>query len=166
MRLVELFQATAQPLQQQGNEWVGEWNDDTQQFQISFQPDDHYSGCYEFWFSPTNNRPRGFLYYKDQLNRPKSASGVLGQVVAYVRQFIAQVKPVGLLYHQLEDKRARIYSTILRVLAKELASQGYTIVQPDESTVLLVQRRSRAYLQYVAQWSKQKYEAMRDRLSP
>jgi len=166
MHLVELFQSVAtQPLQQQGDEWVGEWSDGEQQFQITFQPDEHYVGCYEFWFSPTSHRPRGFLFYKDRLNRSQSASSVLGQVVGYARQFLTQIRPAGLLFSQLEDKRARIYTTILHALAKELASQGYTIVRPNEATVLLVQRRSRAYLQYIAHWSKQKYAAMRDRLA-
>jgi hypothetical protein len=166
MRLLELFRTSTpiQPLHQDGDHWMATWNDGDEQFIISFRPTD-YPNTYTFYFAPNlapDERPADFSWLTDFLKRKKSASGIFGQVVAYVRSFIAMAQPHGLVINPYEARRKRLYLSIVQALRPELASKGYIMVQPNDFTILLLKRRSRAYLQYRSEQARAMYQKVRD----
>src|ERR1700757_4482458 len=111
-RLTELFHDNTTPtsLQQDGEDWTATWPDGNRFFGIYFRPAKEFPGAFDVTFSPTE-QPKGFdfttdkLKRTDQTGRSKNAAGVFGQVVAYIRQFLQQVHPAGLVFGAFEKSR-------------------------------------------------------------
>jgi hypothetical protein len=151
LHLTELFHSDATPntLQQDGDMWTATWNDGDRFFGVFFRPAKEFPGAYDVSFSPTE-QPPGFDFTTDKLGRSKSAVGVFGQVVAYIRQFLDTFHPPGLVFGAFEKGRKALYLRMLGTLKADFRQGGYVLVQPDADTLGIMQQRSRLYVQYQA----------------
>lgn len=129
--------------------WTATWNDGDRFFGVYFRPDKELPSTYDVTFSPIE-QPPGFDFTTDKLGRKKNASGVFGQVVAYIRQFLQQIHPTGLVFGAFEKGRKSLYIKMLNYLKADYQKGGYVFIQPNDYTLGIMQQRSRLYVQYQA----------------
>jgi hypothetical protein len=161
--LTELFHANsvANALKQDGEDWTATFSDGERFFSIYFRPAKEFPGAYDVAFSPTE-QPSGFDFTTDKLGGKKNSAGVFGQVVAYIRQFLQQIHPTGLVFGAFEKVRKSLYLRMLRALQADFKQSGYVVVQPNDFTLGIMQQRSRLYLRYQADRLRTKVGDMHD----